>query len=135
KFSTPDGAPALPEVTREIEAEIEAGTEVSTKQPPASGTLSNNNREAIDVRPQYLARLKEVVDVAAIKKSRMRVVFDPMWGAGRGYSDAVLRSAGIAVDVVHDTRDVLFGGHAPEPDDHLLEAARTKMRETSAHIV
>jgi phosphoglucomutase len=35
---------------------------------------------------------------------------------------------------VHDDRDVLFGGHAPEPDDHLLEDLRQKMRETGAQI-
>ncbi len=35
---------------------------------------------------------------------------------------------------VHDVRDVLFGGHAPEPDDHLLEDLRHKMRETGAGI-
>jgi phosphoglucomutase len=35
---------------------------------------------------------------------------------------------------VHDYRDVLFGGHAPEPDDHLLGDARQKMRELKAHI-
>jgi phosphomannomutase len=46
----------------------------------------------------------------------------------------VLREAGVEVHTVHDYRDVLFGGHAPEPDDHLLEPLRAKMRETSAHI-
>ena len=35
---------------------------------------------------------------------------------------------------MHDYRDVLFEGHAPEPDDHLLEDLRRKMRETKAHI-
>ena len=29
---------------------------------------------------------------------------------------------------------MLFGGHAPEPDDHLLEDLREKMRENKAHI-
>ncbi len=57
-----------------------------------------------------------------------------MWGAARGYSDELLREAGITVATVHDTRDVLFGGHAPEPDDHLLEDLRHKMRETGAGI-
>jgi phosphomannomutase len=57
-----------------------------------------------------------------------------MWGAARGYSDEVLRSAGLQVATVHDYRDVLFGGHAPEPDDHLLEDLREKMRETGAQI-
>ena len=29
---------------------------------------------------------------------------------------------------------MLFGGHAPEPDDHLLEDLRKKMRETGSQI-
>ena len=57
-----------------------------------------------------------------------------MWGSARGYSDGVLRDAGVTVATVHDSRDVLFGGHAPEPDDHLLEDLRRKMREIGAAI-
>src|SRR5581483_3126621 len=38
------------------------------------------------------------------------------------------------VATVHDYRDVLFGNHAPEPDDHLLEPLRIKMRGTKARI-
>ena len=82
----------------------------------------------------YLARLREIVDADVIRKAGLRVVFDPLWGAARGYSDTLLREAGVSVATVHDYRDVLFGGHAPEPDDHLLEDLRKKMRETKAHI-
>ncbi|HEV2114327.1 MAG TPA: phosphoglucomutase/phosphomannomutase family protein, partial [Terriglobales bacterium] len=56
------------------------------------------------------------------------------WGAGRGYSDALLREAGVAVTSIHDERDVLFGGHAPEPDGHVLDALREEMRSRCAHI-
>jgi phosphomannomutase len=35
---------------------------------------------------------------------------------------------------VHDFRDVLFGGHAPEPSDELLGEARAKMKEMGAHL-
>src|SRR5271170_2518086 len=78
KFSTPDGAPALPEVTRHIEAEIaayDAGAvpnAISTKPKP----------ESLDPRATYLARLAEIVDLSIIKKAGLRVVFDPFWGAG-----------------------------------------------------
>ena len=126
KFSTPDGAPALPEVTRQIETQIAAeGTPVNGNKATAQG---------LDVKPAYLARLREVVDLSAIRKAGLRVVFDPLWGAARGYSDALLGEAGVQVETVHDYRDVLFGGHAPEPDDHLLEPMREKMREMKAHI-
>jgi phosphomannomutase len=74
------------------------------------------------------------VDLEIIAKAGVKVAFDPMWGAARGYSDALLREAGVSVATVHDHRDVLFGGHAPEPDDHLLEELRHKMREMGASI-
>jgi phosphoglucomutase len=74
------------------------------------------------------------VDLDVIRKANLQVCFDPMWGAARGYSDDLLRDVGLKVATVHDYRDVLFGGHAPEPDDHLLGDLREKMRATGAHI-
>jgi phosphoglucomutase len=132
KFSTPDGAPALPEVTKQIEASIPEHEEAGTPKPNPG--RSSIKPESLDPRTSYRARLKEIIDLPAIQKAGLRVVFDPLWGAARGYPDSLLRDAGVQVATVHDTRDVLFGGHAPEPDDHLLEALRFKMRETKAHI-
>jgi len=131
KFSTPDGCPALPEVTKKIEAEIVAGD--SAPSSSASGSAPAT-KGTLDPKPSYLKRLAEIVDLEAIREANVRVAFDPMWGAARGYSDELLRDAGVSVATVHDHRDVLFGGHAPEPDDHLLEDLRTKMRETGAQI-
>lgn len=130
KFSTPDGCPALPEVTKKIEAEILAADHESS----ANSTAASAPRESLDPKPAYLKRLGEIVDLKAIKKAGLKVAFDPMWGAARGYSDELLRSAGVEVATVHDYRDVLFGGHAPEPDDHLLEDLRKKMRDIGAHL-
>jgi alpha-D-glucose phosphate-specific phosphoglucomutase len=129
KFSTHDGAPALPEVTKQIEAAIPAdGSKIPNVEAPAGGF------ETADVKPAFLKRLAELVDLKAIAKSGIKVVYDPFWGAGRGYSSEILREAGVAVDTVHDYRDVLFGGHAPEPDDHLLGDAKAKMKEIGAAI-
>ena len=134
KFSTPDGAPALPEVTKQIEANIDHVATEAPSDPGRSQGKASIKAESLDPRATYLARLKEIIDFPAIQKASLRVVFDPLWGAARGYPDSLLRDAGVEIATVHDTRDVLFGGHAPEPDDHLLEALRFKMRETKAHI-
>lgn len=131
KFSTPDGCPALPKVTKKIEAEIIAGDNAASSKPSAGSTL---RAESLDPKPAYLKRLGEIIDLEVIRKAGLRVAFDPMWGAARGYSDELLRSAGLPVATVHDYRDVLFGGHAPEPDDHLLEDLRKKMKESGAQI-
>ncbi len=132
KFSTPDGAPALPDVTKRIEAEIAASdaADGEPKSRPSKPVSAQN----LEPRAAYLARLREIVDFKAIKKAGLRVVFDPFWGAARGYSDALLHEAGVDVSTVHDCRDVLFGGHAPEPDDHLLEGCRQTMRAIHANI-
>jgi phosphomannomutase len=135
KFSTHDGAPALPEVTRQIEAAIAAliaggngGEHIPSLNAPAGGF------ETADVKPTFLKRLAQLVDLKAIAKSKIKIVYDPFWGAGRGYSSEILREAGVPVETVHDFRDVLFGGHAPEPDDKLLGDAKAKMKEIGAHL-
>src|SRR6266849_11106351 len=58
KFSTPDGAPALPEVTKQIEKEIAAdnGTPGTAKA----------GAQSLDPKPAYLARLREIINFAAI---------------------------------------------------------------------
>jgi len=132
KFSSSDGGPALPDVTGKIEAAIKAiqaaGAAIPTANPPEGGF------EIADVKPAFLKRLGELVNLPAIAKSGIKVVYDPFWGAGRGYSSDILRDAGVAVETVHDYRDVLFGGHAPEPDDHLLGDCKAKMKEMGANL-
>jgi phosphoglucomutase len=132
KYSTPDGAPALPEATKQIESAVEriaaSGAAVPLAEPPAGGF------ETADVKPAFLRRIAELVDLKAIAKSGIKVVYDPFWGAGRGYPSDLLREAGVTVASVHDYRDVLFGGHAPEPSDALLGDAKKKMREIGASL-
>ncbi len=128
KFSTADGAPALPETTGKIEAAIAA---LGEEAVPAA---SQRTWEETEIKEVYLNRVAELVDLEAIQKSGIKVVFDPFWGAARGYSSDLLRDHKIPVESVHDYRDVLFGGHAPEPDGELLDDCRARMRETGAAI-
>ena len=131
KFSTPDGAPALPDVTKSIEAAIAAA---DSETAPAAPSASKAEKQEASIKKEYLNRLKELVDVPAIKKSGLKVAFDPMWGASRGYSDVILREAGVDVTTIHDFRDVLFGGHAPAPDGEYLNDLKAAMTKSSARI-
>jgi len=117
-------------LTKKIEAEIEA----ADRDDGGGPVMNPPEAQPLDPRRMYLSRLREIVDLDVVRKARLRVGFDPMWGSARNYPDALLREGGIEVGTVHDCRDVLFGGHAPEPDDHLLEDLRTKMREMKANI-
>ena len=110
----------------QVEDDAAAGTKTQTTAPA--------EKIEIKVRDAYLARIKEIIDFDVIRKAGLKVGIDPLWGAARGYPDALLRDHGVECFAVHDYRDVLFGGHAPEPDGHLLEPLRQAMRERGAHL-
>jgi len=131
KFNSADGAPSLPEVTKAIEAEV---LKADAEGLEARFAASPAKAENIDVKEAYLTRLREIVDLKVIADSKLKVVFDAFWGSGRGYPDQLLSAAAVPVASVYDNRDVLFGGHAPEPEHELLEEARARMRETAAKI-
>lgn len=122
KFSTSDGAPAMPDVTRQVERLI-AETKAEDFAAGAGG-----DAEMYDPRPAYIDDIKSKVRFDVIARAGKSYGYDPLWGTGRGYLDFVLREHGVEVETVHDWRDVMFGGHAPEPDTEHLEELRDVMK-------
>jgi phosphoglucomutase len=129
KFSGSDGAPALPEVTKQIEAAV-----IAADSDTATPTAAKAEKIEVTIKKEYLTRLKELVDLPAIAKSGMKVAFDPLFGASRGYVDVLLREAGVEVTTVHDARDVLFGGHPPAPDGEYLGDLTAAMKKSGSRI-
>ena len=118
KFSTADGAPALPDVTGRIEELITDNHVIADSE---GGSV-----EAFDPASDYLADLTTKVRFDVISAANGRYAYDPLWGTGRGYLDRILREHGLEVETIHDWRDVTFGGRSPEPgEDHLAELRET----------
>jgi phosphoglucomutase len=118
KFSTADGAPALPEITGQIEDAIAAKV---TAEARGGGSV-----EEFDPRPAYLADLATKIRFDVIAAAGGRYAYDALWGTGRGYLNKVLTDNGLEVETIHDWRDVTFGGRSPEPGkDHLDELTST----------
>ena len=114
KFSTSDGAPAQPEVTRQIEANAaRLQQENWTFKAAVVGTWQG---KTFDPQPAYFKQIHKLVDFAAIKKARLKVAVELMYGTGRGYLDKLLKDAGATVTTFHDELNPLFGGHHPEPN-------------------
>jgi phosphoglucomutase len=127
KFSTADGAPALPEATKHVERLI-ADMQASQVESAAASDETAANIEIYDPRPAYFADLEKKLRFDVIAGAGKSYAFDPLWGTGRGYLDAALREHGLEVETIHDWRDVLFGGRSPEPDDHHLDELREAMK-------
>ncbi|MFY9120436.1 MAG: phosphoglucomutase/phosphomannomutase family protein, partial [Syntrophomonadaceae bacterium] len=71
----------------------------------------------LDVDSEYQAQLLKTTQVDAFKNRPLRVVVDPMFGAGIGYLDKILSQLGCEVFPINNHRDTLFGGSLPEPTD------------------
>ena len=127
KFSTADGAPALPEVTRQVEQIINTMGETQLGAGPS--VSATGDVQSYDPRATYLTDLENKVRFDLIVRAGGRYAYDPLWGTGRGYLDYALRRHGLQVETIHDWRDVLFGGRAPEPGaDHLDELREVVQR-------
>jgi phosphoglucomutase len=111
KFSTANGAPALPEITREIEQEINA---LFARNETVDVYEKKELIETIDPKDRYLANLRDLVDTEALRKSGLRIGVDSLYGTARDYLDYFLLDSGVEVKIIHNYRDPYFGGYSPE---------------------
>ena len=121
KFSTSNGAPALPEITKQIEREIQL---VQQKNERMDVYEKTELIEEIDPKDRYLAELRQKVDVDVIRHSGLRIAIDSLYGTSRDYLDYFLLEAGVEVKIIHNYRDPYFGGFSPECNEKNLAELR-----------
>lgn len=125
KFIPEYAGPALPYITDELEANVnrvvDSGryTDLRYDKAVADGLVTD-----IDPFEDYISHLKTVINVEAIDRAGLKVIVDPIFGAGIGYLDRILSDAGCQVKVIHGYRDPLFGGSMPEPSAKVLTELR-----------
>ena len=85
--------------------------------------------QTVDLMTDYLAALRELVDVEAIRAAGLRVVCDPLYGAGRHYLADLLRDMGVEVVEIHNAEDPTFAGLHPEPIQPWVDEGLTKVGE------
>jgi phosphoglucomutase len=114
KFSTSNGAPATPEVTKQIEANI---ARLKSENFSFKGSVVGTYQcKTFDPRPDYFKQLQRLIDFSVLKKAKLKVAVDLSYGTGHGYLDALLESVGAKITLFHNELNPLFGGHHPEPN-------------------
>jgi phosphoglucomutase len=130
KFSPAWGGPALPETTKDIETRANALIEKNTiVVMPIAEAKQKGLVEDADLRKAYLDDVRKKIDFEPIKKAKLKIAIDLLFGTGRDYLDSALKDAGCAVTVVHGHRDVLFGGRSPEPSEENLAELSAVMKK------
>jgi phosphomannomutase len=133
KFSTYNGAPATPEVTKPVEARVQKLIEGKWSfQAAVVGTFKC---KTIDPQPDYFKQIKKLIDFGALKKAKLKIAVELMYGTGRGYLDTLLEDEGGArVTRFHDQLDPLFGGHHPEPNAEGMTEVSAFVRSGKAQL-
>jgi phosphoglucomutase len=130
KFSGPEGGPALPEVTRDIETRAAA---INDDPPPRHEI--EDDFERIDPRDSYFDQLRRVVrfDVLAkVNSAKGTFACDAVHGCGAGWLDRILAAHGISATMIRANRDVLFEGTGPDPSDENLAPLKKEVLEQRA---
>lgn len=124
KFKGSFGGSAFPNQTGAVEKLLGAN-------PPASANSKSLPVTRFDPRPPYFSQLKTLVNLDLIRNSGIKVIADPMFGAGTGCFQELL---GDCCREIHNEYNPSFGGLHPEPIAKNLIALAGTVPETGAQI-
>lgn len=112
KYNPPNGGPAEADITSWIEARanelLEAGIE-RVARVPYERALHAPTTHRHDYLNAYVDDLGNVVDMEAIRASRISLGVDPLGGAGVHYWGRIAERYGLNLVVVNDAVDPAFG--------------------------
>ncbi|MEO7299828.1 MAG: phosphoglucomutase/phosphomannomutase family protein [Verrucomicrobiota bacterium] len=132
KLSLHDGAGAPSEVTKIIEANTSRLLERNWNFKAA--VMGTFQCKTIDPMPDYFRQIKKLIDFSAIKKAKMKLAANFMYGTGHGYLDTLLEEAGAKVFKFNADPNPLFGGHHPEPNEEGMAEVSKFVRSGKAQL-
>ena len=69
---------------------------------------------------EYIDSILSLVDADAIRKARLKIALDPMYGVSQTSLRTILGTCRCDLEVIHDRHDTLFGGKLPAPNAKTL---------------
>src|SRR5262252_2951197 len=134
KFSSSDAGPALPEITKDIEARA-ARLAANGGVPPLPHSATKvNPSEKVNLRENYLKRIGELVRFDALKQPWVKIVVDALHGCGAGYLDRALSEHGTSARAIRTDRDCLFDGTGPDVSEENLLPLRKAVVDSKATV-
>jgi len=119
------GGPAMPEITADLEARVQALTIAEVEKIiPFDHGVTAGIIMVKDFREDYFRQLESLLDLGAIKKAGLKIATDSVNGAARGYLRPMLERAGAKVTGLREDRAVLLGRRAPDPGEYTPQGPR-----------
>ncbi len=136
KFKNESGSSAAPEVTARIE-EIIARILVTGKIDKLSLAQAQKQGllEYLDLEPVYCRQLSSLINLEDIRRARLKIVIDPMYGAGAGYFEKLLAGGAIKLIGINSVRNPAFPGiQQPEPIGTNLSGLTATVKKEKANV-
>src|SRR3954471_5742080 len=115
KVKSPTGAAASPDMLAVFEQTIRDNAGAKPPQSSYADALAAGKIELYDPYPGYVEYTRRSLDIDRLKAADMRVLVEPMWGAGAGWIPRLLAGGKIQVTEIHSEPNPWFGGVNPEP--------------------
>ena len=128
KFKAAYGGSASPAIMKKIEGQLSR-----VKKAGARGRRAKDAPiERVDLVTPYLEKLKSIVHLDRIRKSGLKFVADPMYGAARGCLARLFEEARIPCTEIHGEHNPLFPGLNPEPIEPHINGLKQAVIETKS---
>jgi phosphomannomutase len=87
-----------------------------------------------DLDAVYFEQIARLVDLDGLRRTNLKLVIDPMYGAGAGYLARVLGGGAIKLIEINSERNPLFPGIRPEPIEPNLDGLEAAVKKHKANV-
>ena len=125
KYKSQDGASAPDEIISQIEGNVASLIETLSPKEIRQGrgvkrltldkALKKELVDYLDPSPAYFDHLSHFVDVEELRRQKLNVIVDPMYGAGIGYFKAALQNGNLKITEINAERNPSFPQIQPDP--------------------
>ena len=126
KLIVEEGRDAPVETTTKLEKLIEGISEVEFKD--FDSAVKDGNIQFLD-NPfnKFLDDIIDLLDMKALRKRGLRVLFDSMHGSGTNPLLVIFHTARCTIDTININKDAYFGGVMPAPSEKSLMHLKTSV--------
>jgi phosphomannomutase len=124
-----------PEGLAQIESMIPAAS-ADIPRIPIGDAVNQGLVQKFDARPEYIAHLKELVDLQPLREAGIRILAEPMWGNGAGWFKELLAGGTTQVIEIHSERNPIFPEMSrPEPIQPNVDVGLRATLENQADVM
>ncbi len=127
------GGPAHPEMVAKVEellAPILKAKELPLKERSFNELLEKKMIQFVDLTTMYVKDINKKIEIDLIKATRIKIMYDAMYGAGQGVMELILPKVG----TIRNTYNPSFVGGHPEPLAQNLEELSFEVRDGKYNI-